>query len=42
MLENTYEDILKAQEGNKEAMASLVTNNMGLVYNIAKRFIGRG
>ena len=42
MLENTYDDIRKAQEGNKEAMASLVTNNMGLVYNIAKRFIGRG
>lgn len=42
MLENTYDDILKAQEGNKEAMASLVTNNMGLVYNIAKRFMGRG
>lgn len=42
MLENTYDDIRKAQEGNKEAMASLVKNNMGLVYNIAKRFIGRG
>ena len=42
MLENTYDDIVKAQEGNKEAMDSLVKNNMGLVYNIAKRFIGRG
>ena len=42
MLENTYDEILKSQEGNKEAMASLVKNNMGLVYNIAKRFISRG
>ena len=42
MLENTYDDIVKAQEGDKEAMDSLVKNNMGLVYNIAKRFIGRG
>lgn len=42
MLENTYDDIVKAQEGNQEAMAGLVKNNMGLVYNIAKRFVGRG
>lgn len=42
MLENTYDNIVKAQEGNQEAMAGLVKNNMGLVYNIAKRFVGRG
>lgn len=42
MLENTYDDIAKAQDGNSEAMDSLVKNNMGLVYNIARRFIGRG
>lgn len=42
MLENTYDNIVKAQEGNQEAMAELVKNNMGLVYNIAKRFAGRG
>lgn len=42
MLENTYDDIIKAQNGNEEAMDSLVRNNMGLVYNIAKRFVGRG
>lgn len=42
MLENTYEEILKAQQGDKEAMNNLVNNNMGLVYNIAQRFIGRG
>lgn len=42
MLENTYDNIAKAQNGNSEAMDSLVKNNMGLVYNIARRFIGRG
>lgn len=42
MLENTYDEIEKAQKGDQEAMSNLVKNNMGLVYNIAKRFIGRG
>ena len=39
---NTYDEIKKAQSGDKEAMASLVKKNLGLVYNIAKRFGGRG
>lgn len=42
MLENKYEDIIKAQKGDKEIMTSLVNNNMGLVYSITKRFQGRG
>lgn len=42
MYENTYEKIVKAQSGDEEAMANLVKNNLGLVYNIAKRFSGRG
>lgn len=42
MYENTYEKIAKAQSGDEEAMASLVKSNLGLVYNIAKRFSGRG
>ena len=42
MYENTYEKITKAQRGDEEAMASLVKNNLGLVYNIAKRFSERG
>lgn len=42
MHENTYEEISEAQNGNETAMASLVKKNMGLVYNIARRFIGRG
>ena len=42
ILESTYENIIKAQQGNTEVLESLVKNNMGLVYNIAKRFVGRG
>ena len=42
MLESTYENIIKAQSGDKDALDELVKNNMGLVYNIAKRFVGRG
>ncbi len=42
MYSNTYDEIKKAQSGDKEAMASLVKNNLGLVYNIVKRFSGRG
>ena len=38
MYENTYEKIAKAQSGDEEAMASLVKNNLGLVYYIAIRF----
>ena len=30
MIENTYEKILEAKQGNKEAMESLVKNNLGL------------
>ncbi len=40
MIENTYEKILEAKQGNKEAMESLVKNNLGLVYNIAKKICG--
>ena len=42
MLESTYENIIKAQSGDKDALDELVKNNMGLVYNIARRFVGRG
>lgn len=42
MFNNTYEEIRKAQNNDKEAMDNLVKKNLGLVYNIAKRFMGRG
>lgn len=35
-------DIKKAQSGDKDAMAKLVEDNQGLVWNIARRFLGRG
>lgn len=41
-----YNDNIKyiklAQENNEEAMELLIKNNSGLVWNIVKRFIGRG
>lgn len=33
---------MKAQNGDKDEMARLVENNQGLIWNIAKRFLGRG
>lgn len=40
--EETLELIRKAQEGDKEAQAVLVKNNIGLVKSIVKRFLNRG
>ena len=41
-----YNDNIKyiklAQENNEEAMELLIKNNSGLVWNIVKRFLGRG
>ena len=42
MFNNTYEEICKAQNGNKQSLEELVKNNMGLVFNIVNRFLGRG
>ncbi|MCI8482603.1 MAG: SigB/SigF/SigG family RNA polymerase sigma factor [Clostridia bacterium] len=42
MYENNLADIEKAQKGNNEAMERLVENNKGLIWNIVKRFMGRG
>lgn len=36
------ECIKKAQKGDKDEMAKLVENNQGLIWNIVKRFLGRG
>lgn len=36
------ESIQKAQNGDKDEMAKLVEENQGLIWNIAKRFLGRG
>lgn len=39
---NNIEDIVEAQNGNKEILQKLINNNNGLIWNIVKRFKGRG
>ena len=42
-MEKEYlKSIIKAQNGDKDEMAKLVEENQGLIWNIAKRFFGRG
>lgn len=41
-MNHTKEPILRAHEGDKEARDRLVMENMGLVYSVSRRFIGRG
>ena len=40
--EERCELIQKAQQGDKEAMEQLVTQNSPLVWSIVRRFLGRG
>ena len=42
MYNDNIKNIKLAQENNEEAMETLIKNNSGLVWNIVKRFIGRG
>ena len=42
MYQNNIEDIIKANSGDSSALERLVTNNNGLIWNIVKRFLGRG
>ncbi len=42
MYEENLNLIAKAQNGDEEAMTKLVENNKGLIWNIVKRFSGRG
>jgi len=39
---STEELIRRAQNGDKSASEQLITENMGLVWSVARRFIGRG
>lgn len=41
-MDHTKELIIKAQNGDKEARDTLVTDNMGLVYSSARKYVGRG
>ena len=42
MYENSVEDIIKAKEGNEDAMSKLIENNSGLIWSIVRRFRDRG
>lgn len=42
MYEIKTEEILKAQNGDKDAMANIIEVNSGLLWSIIKRFLGRG
>ena len=42
MEKELLQSIIKAQNGDKDEMARLVEDNQGLIWNIAKRFLGRG
>ena len=42
MYDNNIEDIIKAKEGDEEAMSKLVQNNSGLIWSIVRRFKERG
>ncbi|MCM1157554.1 MAG: SigF/SigG family RNA polymerase sporulation sigma factor [Bacteroidales bacterium] len=41
-MDKTLELIRLAKEGNQDAKEQLVTDNLGLVWAVARRFIGRG
>ena len=41
-MEKITNDIIKAQNGDKDALASLVEKNQGLIWSVVKRFLGRG
>lgn len=42
MYESNLNNIVKAQAGDEQAMTDLLNNNKGLIWNIVKRFTGRG
>ncbi len=42
MYEIKNEEILKAQNNDKDAMANIIEINSGLLWSIVKRFLGRG
>lgn len=42
MYETNTEDIIKAQNKDKDAMEKIITENSGLIWSIVNRFVGRG
>ena len=41
-LKSAEDEIQKAQDGDKDALAKIVEDNQGLIWSIVKRFTGRG
>ena len=41
-MDNITNEIIKAQNGDKDALALLVESNQGLIWSVVKRFLGRG
>ena len=41
-MSRTEELIAKAQQGDREASEALVEENSGLIWSVARRFLGRG
>ena len=41
-MENITNEIIKAQNGDKDSLAYLVEENQGLIWSVVKRFLGRG
>lgn len=42
MFETSNQDIINAQNGDKEHLSKIIENNKGLIWNIVKRFKDRG
>lgn len=42
MYEINTKELLKAKNGDDEALSGLIENNSGLMWSIVKRFLGRG
>ena len=42
MYENSVEKIKQVQAGDRDVLADLINTNNGLIWNIVKRFGGRG
>ena len=42
MIDENRELLIRAVQGDKEAREQLVTDNVGLVYSVARRFLNRG
>ena len=42
MYEINTKDLINAKNGDKEALGNIIDSNSGLIWSLAKRFLGRG